>query len=173
VAELVALRDEGKIGFLGMSGTLPNLTDHIAMGVFDAFQIPYSALEREHEAPIRDAAAAGAGTIIRGGVARGVPVAAAEVLERLPEQFRQTYAKRRDLWDEAGLDDVLDGLTRMELMLRFTLSHPDMTTTIVGTANPQHLADNVAAAKKGALPSDQYNAAKRKLAAAVEARTAA
>ena len=35
--------------FVGMSGTLPNLDDHIEMGVFDAFQIPYSALEREHE----------------------------------------------------------------------------------------------------------------------------
>ena len=41
--------------------------------------------------------------------------------------FRQAYAKRRDLWDEAGLDDVLDGMSRMEFMLRFTLSHPDMT----------------------------------------------
>src|ERR1700686_1522434 len=48
VAELEALREEGKIRFLGMSGTLPNLTGHIAMGVFDAFQIPYSAVEREH-----------------------------------------------------------------------------------------------------------------------------
>src|SRR5580693_927270 len=109
VAELVALRDEGKIRFIGMSGTLPNLTDHIEMGVFDAFQIPYSALEREHEAAIGDAAAAGAGTIIRGGVARGIPVSAAETLERLPERFRQAYAQRRDLWDEAGLDGVLDG----------------------------------------------------------------
>ena len=54
--QLVALRDEGKIRFLGMSGTLPNLTDHIAMGVFDAFQIPYSALEREHEDAITAAA---------------------------------------------------------------------------------------------------------------------
>ena len=42
-------------------------------------------------------------------------------MERLPEQFRAAYAKRRDLWDEAGLDAVLDGLTRMEFMLRFTL----------------------------------------------------
>ena len=40
VAELAALKDEGKIRFIGMSGTLPNLTDHIAMGVFDEFQIP-------------------------------------------------------------------------------------------------------------------------------------
>jgi aryl-alcohol dehydrogenase-like predicted oxidoreductase len=168
VAELVALQREGKIRFIGMSGTLPNLTDHIAMGVFDAFQIPYSALEREHEAPIHDAAAAGAGTIIRGGVARGLPVAPAEVIERLPEQFRATYARRRDVWDEAGLDAVLDGLPRMEFMLRFTLSHPDMTTTIVGTANPKHLADNVAAAKKGPLPADQYAEAKRRLDAAAK-----
>jgi aryl-alcohol dehydrogenase-like predicted oxidoreductase len=173
VAELVELQAEGKICFIGMSGTLPNLTDHIAMGVFDAFQIPYSALEREHEAPIHDAAVAGAGTIIRGGVARGTPVAGPEVIELLPEQFRQTYARRRDLWDEAGLDDVLDGLSRMEFMLRFTLSHPEMTTTIVGTANPQHLADNVAAARKGPLPSDQYSEAKQRLDVAAKAQAAA
>jgi aspartate aminotransferase len=47
-----------------MSGTLPDLPDHIAMGVFDAFQIPYSALEREHEQVVSDAAAAGAGTAV-------------------------------------------------------------------------------------------------------------
>ena len=74
VDALAELRDEGKTRFIGMSGTLPNLIDHIDMGVFDAFQIPYSALEREHEDAIRDAAVAGSGTIIRGGVARGAPV---------------------------------------------------------------------------------------------------
>ena len=173
VAELVDLQREGKVRFIGMSGVLPNLTDHIAMGVFDAFQIPYSALEREHEASIRDATAAGSGTIVRGGVARGIPVSEARALERLPERFRQTYVRRRDLWDEAGLDEVLDGLGRMEFMLRFTLSHPDMTTTIVGTANPKHLADNVAAARKGPLPADQYAEAKRRLTAATEAVAAA
>ena len=71
VDALIELRDEGKTRFIGMSGTLPNLVDHIDMGVFDAFQIPYSALERDHEGAIHDAAVAGSGTIIRGGVARG------------------------------------------------------------------------------------------------------
>ena len=61
VDALAELRDEGKIRFIGMSGTLPNLVDHIEMGVFDAFQIPYSALEREHEDAIPDAAVAGLG----------------------------------------------------------------------------------------------------------------
>ena len=173
VAELEALQREGKIRFIGMSGVLPNLTDHIAMGVFDAFQIPYSALEREHEAAIGDAATAGAGTIIRGGVARGIPVSAATTLERLPERFRQVYARRRDLWDEAKLDQVAEGMPRMEFMLRFTISHPGMTTTIVGTANPQHLADNVAAAKKGPLPADQVAEAKRRLDAAAQAHATA
>jgi aryl-alcohol dehydrogenase-like predicted oxidoreductase len=171
VAELVELQREGKIRFIGMSGVLPNLTDHIEMGVFDAFQIPYSALEREHDVSIHDAATGGAGTIIRGGVARGLPVAPASTLERLPERFRQTYVKRRDLWDEARLDDVLDGMPRMEFMLRYTLSHPQMTTTIVGTANPAHLADNVAAAKKGPLPADQMARASERLDAAARAAT--
>jgi hypothetical protein len=40
------------MGFIGMSGILPHLIDHIAMGVFDVFQIPYSAVEGEHEAAI-------------------------------------------------------------------------------------------------------------------------
>jgi len=73
VETLRSLRDEGKIRFIGMSGTLPNLPDHIAMGVFDVFQIPYSAVQREHEDLITAAAEAGAGTLIRGGAARGAP----------------------------------------------------------------------------------------------------
>jgi aryl-alcohol dehydrogenase-like predicted oxidoreductase len=74
---------------------------------------------------------------------------------------------RRDRWDHAELDDLLEGMTRMEFMLRFTLSHPQMHTTIVGTANPQHLADNIAAAQKGPLAPDIYETAKQRLAAAV------
>ena len=42
------------------------------MRVFDAFQIPYSALNREHEEWITNAHVAGAGTIIRGGVSKGI-----------------------------------------------------------------------------------------------------
>src|SRR5215211_4608776 len=53
------LQREGKIRFVGMSSTLPNIEDHIAMDVFDVFQIPYSALQREHEEVISRAAEAG------------------------------------------------------------------------------------------------------------------
>jgi aryl-alcohol dehydrogenase-like predicted oxidoreductase len=160
VAELVALRDEGKIRFLGMSGTLPNLPDHIAMGVFDAFQIPYSAVEREHEQAISDAAAAGAGTIIRGGVARGLP----EPSPNLPDQYRAAMEARRERFASIDISDLAGDAPPMEFMLRFTISHPDLHTTIVGTSNAEHLAANVAAASKGPLPADVYAAAKARFA---------
>jgi aryl-alcohol dehydrogenase-like predicted oxidoreductase len=164
VAELVALKDEGKVRFIGMSGTLPNIDDQIAMGVFDAFQIPYSAVEREHEEVISKAAAAGAGTVIRGGVARGIPAASSDLIEQQPEAFRDTFRARRERFEDADLGDLLGDMTRMEFMLRFTISHPDMHTTIVGTANPEHLAANVSAAAKGPLPADLYEAARSRLA---------
>ena len=163
VEELNALRSEGKIRFLGMSGTLPHLPDHIAMGVFDAFQIPYSALEREHEQLITDAAGAGSGTIIRGGVARGLPAAENVDLSGLPDRFREMYEQRRRRWEGANLDDLMEGMSSMEFMLRFTISHPHMSTTIVGTANAEHLAGNVEAARKGPLPDDIYQEALRRL----------
>src|ERR1700692_2721415 len=73
---VMELKAAGKVRFIGMSGTLPHLKDPFALGGFDVVQIPYSAMEREHEAIITQAAQAGAGTIIRGGVARGIAAAA-------------------------------------------------------------------------------------------------
>jgi aryl-alcohol dehydrogenase-like predicted oxidoreductase len=160
VAELLDLRDEGKVRFIGISGTLPNLPAQIEMGVFDAFQIPYSAVEREHEEAITGAAKAGGGTIIRGGVARGM----AEPRPDFPEQYRQMMLARNERFEKTDLSDLLGDMTSMELMLRFTISHPDMHTTIVGTKDPQHLAANVAVASKGPLPADVYEQAKTRFA---------
>jgi aryl-alcohol dehydrogenase-like predicted oxidoreductase len=160
VSTLHSLRDEGKVRFIGMSGTLPHLPDHIAMGVFDAFQIPYSAVQREHEDLITAAAAAGAGTLIRGGVARGAP-AADKAWRRGPIGLAEGEGQRR--WEIAEVDDLLDGMSPMEFMLRFTLSHPALSTTIVGTSNAGHLRSNVAAAQKGPLPADLYERAKARL----------
>jgi aryl-alcohol dehydrogenase-like predicted oxidoreductase len=155
--EAMKLRDEGKVRFLGVSGTLPNLVEQIEMGVFDAFQIPYSALQREHEDVIGQAAEAGAGTIIRGGVARGAPTDWNRVYYMVPA------TTMKDRWEQANLDELLNGMSRMEFTLRFTLSHPGLSTTIVGTKNPDHLRDNLEAAKRGPLPDDVLAEAKRRL----------
>jgi aryl-alcohol dehydrogenase-like predicted oxidoreductase len=156
----LALKKAGKVRFLGVSGTLPNLVEQIEMGVFDAFQIPYSALQREHEEIISRAGAAEAGIIIRGGVARGAP-----------SDWQRTYymlpgSSLRERWEKARLDDLLDGLSPLEFTLRFTLSNRDLDTTIVGTRDVGHLSDNIAAALKGPLPESVMEEAKRRLAEA-------
>ena len=166
LAELEALRKEGKVRFIGMSGTIPELADHIEMGVFDVFQVPYSVLEREHEDLIHEAARQGAGIVIRGGVARGVFVKDESVIDDYPEFLRDGFRARRRLWQETEVDDLLQGMTPMEFMLRFTISNPDMTTTIVGTANPAHLRDNVKVAAKGPLPKDLYEEARHRFSRA-------
>ena len=154
VETLVELKRSGKVRFIGSSSMLPNLDDHIALGVFDAFQIPYSALQPEHDAAITRAARAGAGTIIRGGIARGEPGAG------------QGADRVWRLWDAAALDDLLDGMARTEFMLRFTISHPYLHTTIVGTLNPAHLTENLTAVERGPLPADVVAEVKRRVAAA-------
>ncbi|HTT53378.1 MAG TPA: aldo/keto reductase [Streptosporangiaceae bacterium] len=157
VETLVSLRDEGKVRFIGMSGILPNLPDHIAMGVFDVFQIPYSLVQREHEELITEAAAAGAGTLIRGGSARGGP-ADDKGWRQGPLGLPPGEGQRR--WESAGVDALLDGVPRLEFVLRFTLSHPALSSTIVGTSSAGHLRSNVAMAEKGPLPADVYQRAK-------------
>lgn len=156
----LALKREGKVRFIGVSGTLPNLVEQIEMGVFDAFQIPYSALQREHEDVISRAAAAGAGIIIRGGVARGAPTDWGRTYYMLPGN------SLRERWERARLDDLLDGMSRLEFTLRFTLSNSDLDTTIVGTRDAGHLRDNIVAALKGPLPESVVEEATRRLAEA-------
>ncbi len=158
LSELLALQAEGKVRYLGVSAVLPTLDEQIDMGVFDAFQIPYSALQRDHEDVITRASDAGMGIIIRGGVARGAP----EDWDGR-RYYMVSNETMRNWWDEAELDELLDGMTRIDFMLRFTLSHPDLDTTIVGTSNLGHFRANLAAAAKGPLPDDVVAETKRRL----------
>merc|ERR1712000_366148 len=102
-------------------------------GAFAVLQIPYSALERQHEDLISTAAAKGIGNVIRGGVAKGEPGESGMV-------GRVSW----DTFEQAKLGELLDdGESRTSFMLRFTISHLGMHTTIVGTINPNHLQQNV------------------------------
>src|SRR5271168_732225 len=151
---LLELKEAGKVRFIGMSATLPHLLDHIGMGVFDVFQIPYSAVEREHEGVIGAASEAGAGIVVRGGAAKGAP-----------SEGKQSGLQRQR-WRQAQLDELLGGMSPMEFILRFTLTHPDLDTTIVGTVNPAHLQTNLDALEHGPLPPELYDEAKHRLAGA-------
>src|SRR5579863_5589306 len=129
---------------------LPDLPGQIGLGVFDVFQIPYSALQPEHGELITRAADAGAGVLVRGAVARGT---ASEDKNWAVQPLSSSGPPARDRWEAAKLDELLDGeMNRHEFILRFTLSHPGVSSAIVGTSNPEHLRGNVKAASRGPLP---------------------
>jgi aryl-alcohol dehydrogenase-like predicted oxidoreductase len=147
---LARLRDEGAIRFIGTSSTLPDALDLLRMDVFDVFQMPYSALQLEHEAAIQTVADAGAGVIVRGAVAQAG--------NSSPASGGGWRA-----WSAAELDELTDGMTPAQFILRFTLAHPGLSTALVGTADVRHLAENVEAAAQGPLPPDVYREARRRL----------
>jgi aryl-alcohol dehydrogenase-like predicted oxidoreductase len=98
------------------------------------------------------------GIIIRGGVARGAP----EDWEGR-RYYMVSNETMRDYWEHGKLDELLDGMSRTAFMLRFTLSHPALDTTIIGTSSVAHLRDNLATAAQGPLPADVYAEAIRRL----------
>ena len=146
VRTLQELRDSGKTRFIGVSAVNPHLETFISWGVFDAFQIVYSALEPEHTNAITVAAASGAGTIIRGGSVKGAPHRA--------EGRGGEFPIVRDRWVRSGLAELLDGRDLVETMFRYALAHPDAHTFINGTQNIDHLNANVRAVELGPLPPD-------------------
>ena len=154
--ELVQAMDDvqrqGKVRHVAISSALPHINTYIEWNKFETYQIPYSALQREHEEVITAVAEAGAGTIIRGGVALGEP------------SGDLSGHNRWSAWEQANLDELSsEGESRSAFMLRFTITHPHLHTTIVGTSNPSHLAENLEEVETGPLPEDVYAEAKRRL----------
>ena len=152
VDALIDMKKSGKVRWIGASTTTPHLATYLAWGVFDIFQIPYSALERDHEEWITKAAEAGAGILIRGGVALGEP------------GIGRGSSERWDKFREADLDELRDpDEDRTSFMLRFTLTHPHTHSIIVGTTSLEHLQKNVRAVLKGPLLPETYDEAKKRL----------
>ena len=163
IAVLQDMKEQGKVRWLGISTTLPHLPYYLETGVFDTFQIPYSALERQHEDWIAESAKAGTGIIVRGGVAQGEP--GADATERRSEKWAK--------FEDAGLDELREeGESRTTLILRYTLAHPNADTNIVGTSRVGHLRENIAGISKGPLSADTYAEMKRRLDSVGESPTA-
>jgi aryl-alcohol dehydrogenase-like predicted oxidoreductase len=155
VACMEQVKKEGKVRHVAISSTLPHIPTYLEWGAFDSYQIPYSALERRHETAITRVGEAGCGVIVRGGVARGEPGSGLGGKDRW------------ESWEKARLDELLaPGESRTAFLLRFTIAHPHMHTTIVGTKSPEHLKENIQAAQAGPLPAEIYNEAKSRLDAA-------
>jgi aryl-alcohol dehydrogenase-like predicted oxidoreductase len=82
------------------------------------------------------------------------------------DHFGPKTAKKWDFYTNAGIEELRGEMSQAEFILRFTISHPDLSTAIIGTLDPSHVAENVASVARGPLPGDLYEEAKSRLTAA-------
>lgn len=150
------LKRDGVIRFTGLGGTtayeLPHIID---TGRFDVVltAFNYSLLWREAEIAVLPAAKAqGMGIII------GSPLQQGALARRYDEQVnggaRWLSPPRRRQYQAlyALLDDLAMPIT--ELALRFVISNPDISCTLMGARSAAEVEQNVAAVEKGPLPAD-------------------
>lgn len=156
---MLELKQEGTVRYIGISFknggpsdplypsgySFKGLQEFMSWGVFDVMQIVYGGLTRQNEIVIQKASDLGIGMVARGVV----------------KKYRDNYDK---LFETAGLDSLLDGgESQTDFLIRFALSHPGISTMIIGTKSHDHLQRNVQAAERGALSNDVYSRARNNL----------
>ena len=157
VCELLAeLKAAGIVRFTGLGGTTAYTLPHIiATGAYDVVltAFNYSLLWQEARiAVLPEAVKQGMGIIIgsplqQGALARcytgEVESSARWLSPPRRAQFKRLYALVREL-----------DMPLPELALRFVLSNPDVSTTLMGARSAAEVEQNVQAVEKGPLPPD-------------------
>jgi aryl-alcohol dehydrogenase-like predicted oxidoreductase len=161
VDALLRLKQSGKVRHIGISSRLPKLADFVSAQYFDLVQVPYSPLQRQNEDLITALKRSGKAIVARGVTGRGAPAKgwATRPIGTVPGQAQE-------LWERAALDDLLDGMSRLEFMIRFVLANDNIDVALVATTNEKHLADDIAIANKGPLGAATYSEACERLNAA-------
>lgn len=161
IAALQKMKSDGKVRYIGISSRLPKLADFVTADYFDLIQVPYSPLQRQNEDVIAALKQSGKAIVARGVTGRGAP---AKGWQTRP--IGTVQGQVQDLWERAGLDEILGGMSRIEFMIRFVLANDDIDVALVATTNLLHLADDIAIANKGPLDAGLAAEAKRRLDAA-------
>ena len=162
LAALDDMRAQGKFRWLGVSTNLPHVAHFYNWDVFDAWMLPYSLFQREHEDWIAKLSGSNLGTIIRSGAARGEPdyegsVAYLQGVLLSPET-RWRYFESLDLDSLRG-----SGESRVAFILRYCLAHPGIDTIVNGTVDLDELNENVRTAERGPLPRDVVEEVNRRM----------
>jgi aryl-alcohol dehydrogenase-like predicted oxidoreductase len=144
LAELTALRDEGKIGGIGLSNVSAGQLRQALPAGIACVQNAYSVLDRAAEAVLDLCRARGIGWV------PFFPLGSAG------------FASLPKVTDNATVTAIAAelGVTPAQVGLAWLLAHYDKTLLIAGTADPAHLAENIAAGDVK-LPGDALAALDR------------
>jgi aryl-alcohol dehydrogenase-like predicted oxidoreductase len=161
VEALLELQRQGKARHLGISTRLPLLAEFVDVDYFGVVQVPYSALQRTNEDAIAALRRSGKAVVTRGVTGRGAPAKdwATRPIGTADGQVQQ-------LWQRAGLDELLAGMSRIEFMIRFALANDNVDVALIGTTDDAHLVSDIKYAAKGPLDAELFQAACARLAAA-------
>ena len=153
---LDGLKRDGTVGHIGLGGTTAyEIVPLINTGKFDVLltAFNYSLLWREAEREVLPAARAQ-----NMGVLVGSPLQQGALARRYDEEVRHgarwlSGPRRRQF---QALYDLLDetNLPIAEAAIRFVLSNPDISCTLMGARSPEEVEQNVRAADKGPLAPD-------------------
>jgi aryl-alcohol dehydrogenase-like predicted oxidoreductase len=167
------LRQQGKIGFLGLTGVGDTAALHRAIdaGVFDSAQVVYNMLnpsaaaELPADYPAQDyrrlfdhTREAGVGVVGIRVLAGGALSGSAErhpIASPAPEPIGSAMSYDADIDRGRRLMPLVNegfAASLTEAATRFAISHPAMGTILVGLATPQEFEHSLAAVLKGPLP---------------------
>jgi L-galactose dehydrogenase len=162
VPELLALRDEGKIRFLGISESTGNDARHdmLCRAVQDdCWDVAMTGFTFFNQSA-RDVLFP---TAIEKGIAIEIMASARSYFSR-PEQLVEEIGRladegvigRDDIDPAAPLGFLADGGVQSltEASYRFVAHEPGVHVVLVGTGNPAHLEENVRALSSGPLPPE-------------------
>ncbi|MGA9543823.1 MAG: aldo/keto reductase, partial [Candidatus Sulfotelmatobacter sp.] len=157
------LKDGGWIRYFGLSLNRwepENGLKALHTGVVDVVQVIYNIFDQAPEDKLFPICQElNVGVIARVPLDEGSLGGKMTLETRFPkEDWRSLYFGPENLANTIQRVDKLKkivpaGMTLPEMSLRFVLSHPAVSTTIVGMRDPQHVRQNVAASDAGSLDS--------------------
>ncbi|MDE2889903.1 MAG: aldo/keto reductase [Gemmatimonadota bacterium] len=151
---LLDARERGWTRFVGVSADGPAAAAAALRWPLDTQEFTYNILYQESADDLMPALKSqGMGTIIKRPISNAV--------------WQQKERPEGDYmggpWDRAQsipLADLAGEMPILEFVLRFTLSHPDVCTAIIGSTNPEHVRANVGVSDGQSLPDDVVQGAK-------------
>jgi aryl-alcohol dehydrogenase-like predicted oxidoreductase len=149
LSALLAAKQQGKVRFLGTSVyTEAEALAAIETGLVDMLQVPYNILDQTMEERVFPfAKQAGVGIVVRSALLKGLLTRAAEYFPPELTPLRQAAERAR-----SALSASWDSLPTMAL--RFCISAPQASATLVGVRSQEELEQAIGAWEAGPFPPE-------------------
>lgn len=165
IEALLRCREEGKIGYLGVSNfSAPDVLKILNMCPDAVVQVPYSLVQREVEADLLPLCGLyGTGVMVYGAMAQGLlsgryksdmDFGESDRRSRL-RHFRDEFLDScRPLLGEMARVATSHGKSMVQIALRWVLSQASVTAVLVGAKNPQQVSESVSALEGDLIEED-------------------